>query len=228
MTPWTTVALTSSSTANSFYSRICSLFLTISSGPVRHFYLHSCSLSPSPSIVFESAVQMPSISLVSVKRRPTRFTLGHTCASTYTEFPLDRFTIILRPSSNTAPSPLFAKDAEDQLQAKREAAEHVAGTANGVRNSISYTTEPNLEAYLHIFRGLSAPWGLRAEKQACDCDIEIALMNFAGQSDAEFTASQIYLLSTFRSSFKIVQMFQQNLGTFSVAIWSGVGNANIM
>ncbi len=76
VTPWTTVALTSSSTANSFYSRICSLFLTISSGPVRHFYLHSCSLSPSPSIVFESAVQMPSISLVSVKRRPTRFTLA--------------------------------------------------------------------------------------------------------------------------------------------------------
>ncbi len=53
-------------------------------------------------------------------------------------------------------------------------------------------------------------------------------MNFAGQSDAEFTANQIYLLSTFQSSFKIVQMFQQNLGTFSVAIWSGVGNANIM
>ncbi len=77
---------------------------------------------------------MPSISLVSVKRRPAHFTLGHTCASTYTEFPLDRFTVILQPSSNTAPSPLFAKDAENQLQAKREAAEHVAGTADGVKS----------------------------------------------------------------------------------------------
>lgn len=147
---------------------MCSLFLAFSSGPGRHFYLHSFSLSQSPPIIYESAVQLPSISLVSVERQPTRFTLSHTCASTYTEFPLDRFPIILRPSSNTAPSPLFAKDAGNQLRAKREAAEHVAGTAHGVRNSISYTTEPNLEAYLNIFHGLSAPRGLRAENQACD------------------------------------------------------------
>lgn len=97
-----------------------------------------------------------------------------------------------RPSFDTAPSPLFAKDAENQLQAKCEAAQHVAETANGVRNSISYTTDPNLEAYLDIFRGRSALRGLRAEKQACGCDIKIALMISAGQSDAEFTVSRIY------------------------------------
>lgn len=44
-------------------------------------------------------------------------------------------SIALRP----VPSPLSTKDAENQLQAKREAAEN---TANGVRIAINYTTEP--------------------------------------------------------------------------------------
>lgn len=113
-----------------------------------------------------------------------------TASSRWTALPSS--SAVLQPSSSTAPSPLFAKDAENQRRAKCEAVEVVAGTANGVRNPISYTTEPNLEAYLDSFHDLSTPRGLRAENQACDCDIEIALMNSAGHCDARFTASQIY------------------------------------